>query len=313
MKTTVTGTFFKYLSWAIAFALLSACQSLPTSFRPDASEALQIMQIEGGSEGLRDVSQEDFDKALGRKSNNDVLELSMATGYASGLLRAPTGFSGMSASGLHLLTFFTAPSFLAGEVSRMMAWMPESLASDEKDAQRKVAKMVEEAVIKALPPGYSTRIQEWTDTAVFGAESHFRVIRVDGEHCENWSCVIEGQFPSKDRLPVIGRMSKTRTPFFLEHSESSSYRFNRYYWVKISKIVSEFDEVGKINGHWHRLKTEYLEGFNHTEWYVKISELLPKWAYYYHAPHSRKPNQSVFPLPLILNQGKPMYFIKPET
>lgn len=74
------------------------------------------------------------------------------------------------------------------------------------------------------------------------------------------------------------------------------------------KITNEYDEDGILAGHWHRIETKILAGFDHTAFYRRFSEALPDWAFIYFGPRDPFNHAGV---PFVLNKGKELLFIKP--
>ncbi len=103
-------------------------------------------------------------------------------------------------------------------------------------------------------------------------------------------------------------MAKVETPSFIRDGDDTSYRLRGLGWVTLDKVVGEFDEKGMISGHWHRVKTEPLTGFDHAAFYRRLSAALPNWAFIYFGPEYTHNEAGI---PFVLNRGKELLFVKP--
>jgi hypothetical protein len=106
-----------------------------------------------------------------------------------------------------LLGSGTAKSLvIADNANYLVVAMPLSEASDEIQAQIKMGAIVESAILKALQPQYQARIEEYDDHYAFGQTLRPRWLRVNGPHCENWSCQIIGPTANQNALQWEGKM-----------------------------------------------------------------------------------------------------------
>ncbi|WP_313474499.1 hypothetical protein [Stutzerimonas kunmingensis] len=133
---------------------------------------------------------------------------------------------------------------------------------------------------------------------------------MDGPLCENWSCAVRGTLSSSEHpaKSFNARMAKVETPSFIRDGDDTSYRLRGLGWVTLDKVVGEFDEKGMISGHWHRVKTEPLTGFDHAAFYRRLSAALPNWAFIYFGPEYTHNEAGI---PFVLNRGKELLFVKP--
>jgi len=305
--------FSRTRALAIVFVgawFLSGCGSQPTKPDTEKSIALQIMEAAGKAAGLRDVDRPAVESALGEKTESDAswAYLGDAALHATKLVAPPPGFSPGGATAMALLGLFPTNTSRDADVSQLIVWMPQTEAPDAERAQERMGLLLEKAAIDALPAGYEAKPFEWTDVAVFGAKSKYRVIKVNGPSCPQWSCVIQGAEGS-----LRWKMHRSTAPAIVPGGPYPAWSYTGWASIDIEQITNEYDETGSINGHWHRIETVPLVGyFKRNEWYIRISENLPEWAYYYHTPSKRYPEYSPFPAPVVLHQGKPLLFVRPE-
>ena len=310
------------ISTLLCIFLQTGCMSIASreDSVPASSLALKVVNAAGMYSGIQDVSRVELKRALAEQlkaggieegNYRDAVDAGFAVAHAQKLIDPPSGFSNWNAAGMSILGMLARPSLTKSQVVKLIVWMPDEMAEDEEDAQLKMGRILENAAIKALPEGYSSKVLEWTDVAVLGATSPHRVIKVDGPLCPQWSCMIQGPFPVEGNLSRADKMSATTTPGFLEPSSSGSYTYSSNPFVLIRKITKEYDEQGKLNGHWHRIKAKRLEQFDHTQWYVEISKHLPEWAYYYLPLAQEGSSYVFFSVPVVMNRGKPLYFVTP--
>jgi len=298
----------------VAVALsVSGCASTNNVKRDKTkSLALQIMQAAGRDKGLKDIEHSMLKEPLRHKSPTDIFALVDAAGTYTNVFTPPPGFSVGSATAIGLLGFFLSGRTQEGFITQLLVWMPASMAKDEEEAKLKMSKILEDAAIKALPEGYTTKEFVWEDQATLGSLSPQRIIKVDGPMCANWSCYIWGDIPSDTHSNWKGKMEESIAPEYVSNTEIKAFRYARRGQIGFNSIVKEYDEIGGTGGHWHKIIPGGVEGFSHKDWYVRISENLPSWAYYYFAPNLKNPDDGITKIPVIFNSGKPLLFIKPD-
>ncbi len=187
---------------------------------------------------------------------------------------------------------------VARRFSHFEAWMPIMSAEDEDDAQVKMGAIMETAILKAFQPQYQTKIFEYDDTATIGAVSRFRLIRVDGPGCENWSCIASGPIPTSSAYQWVGKMAKIDVSGIPGGNEHYAYRGLN--GIGLSKIKREYEENGSFSGHWRKFETEPVPGFDYEKLFQRISENLPDWVYFYLAPRNK---DNPVDGPALLNKG----------
>jgi len=273
------------------------------------SLALQVMKANGYSAGLKDVEVELEATPSSGGLTADTLIALLLREHLLGRATPLPGVPNSAMSAFFVLELFNDQTYLPRHGMWMPVWMPQSLARDALDAQQKLTAIIEQAVAESLPADYRTKPYEWSDKAVFGAESSYRMLQVDGPLCEDWSCVIRGSLSSSERptKSFDARMLRVNTPPFIRESDGSSYQLRGLGGVALHKVIKEYDEQGSVSGHWHRVKTEPLSGFDHATFYRRLSTALPDWAFIYLGPEYAH-NQAG--IPLVLNRGQELLFVK---
>ncbi len=276
------------------------------------SLALQVMKANGYSAGLKDAEVELEATPSSGGLTADTLNALLLREHLLGRATPLPGVPNSAMSAFFVLELFNDQTYLPRHGMWMPVWMPQSLARDAVDAQQKLTAIIEQAVAESLPADYRTKPYEWSDKAVFGAESSYRMLRVDGPLCEDWSCVIRGSLSSSERptKSFDARMLRVNTPPFIRQSDGSSYRLRGLGGVALHKVIKEYDEQGSVSGHWHRVKTEPLSGFDHATFYRRLSTALPDWAFIYFGPEYAHNNAGI---PLVLNRGQELLFVKPTS
>ncbi len=288
----------------------------PTKAKTDRdssdSLALQVMKTNGYSAGLKDVEVELQGSSSSGSLTADTLNALLLREHLLGRATPLPGVSNSAMSAFFVLELFNDQTYLPRHGMWMPVWMPQSMARDPLDAQRKLTAIIEQAVVESLPADYRTKPYEWSDKAVFGAESSYRVLRVDGPQCEDWSCVIRGSLSSSERptKSFDAKMTMVDTPSFIRDGEDTSYRLRGLGGVVLHKVIEEYDEQGSISGHWHRMKTEPLSDFDHSGFYRRLSTALPKWAFIYFGPEYTHNEAGI---PFVLNRGQELLFVKPSS
>ncbi len=273
------------------------------------SLALQVMQANGYSAGLKDV-EVDLPKETSSAGLTHTLDALLLREHLLGRATPLPGVSNSAMSAFFVLELLNDQTYLPRHGMWMPVWMPRHLARDPLEAQLKLTEIIEQAVAEALPKDYRYKPYEWSDKAMLGAESSYRMLRVDGPLCENWSCAVRGTLSSSEHpaKSFNARMAKVETPSFIRDGDDTSYRLRGLGWVTLDKVVGEFDEKGMISGHWHRVKTEPLTGFDHAAFYRRLSAALPNWAFIYFGPEYTHNEAGI---PFVLNRGKELLFVKP--
>ncbi|WP_312289527.1 hypothetical protein [Stutzerimonas nitrititolerans] len=302
-----------------ASVLIMAGCAAPTPSTPAAikeghssdSLALQVMNINGYSSGLKDV-EVNTQIESGPGGLAQTLDAVLLREHLLGRATPLPGVPSPAMSAFFVLELFNDQTYLPRHGMWMPVWMPQHLARDPLEAQQKLTEIFEQAAADALPDVYRYKPFEWTNKAIFGAESSYRMLRVDGPLCENWSCVLRGSLSSSERpeKSFNARMVAVETPSFIRNGDSTSYRLRGLGGVVLDKVIEEYDEKGMISGHWHQVKTEPLAGFDHAAFYRRLSAALPDWAFIYFGPEYTHNEAGI---PFVLNRGQELLFVKPAS
>ncbi|MGY4826750.1 hypothetical protein [Stutzerimonas chloritidismutans] len=274
------------------------------------SLALQVMKANRYSAGLKDAEVELEATPSSGGLTADTLNALLLREHLLGRATPLPGVPNSAMSAFFVLELFNDQTYLPRHGMWMPVWMPQSLARDALDAQQKLTAIIEQAVAESLPADYRTKPYEWSNKAIFGAESSYRMLRVDGPLCEDWSCVIRGSLSSTEHptKSFDAKMVPVDTPPFIRDGDGSSYRLRGLGGVVLHKVIEEYDEKGAVSGYWHRVKTEPLSGFDHAAFYRRLSTALPDWAFIYLGPEYEH-NQAG--IPVVLNRGQELLFVKP--
>jgi hypothetical protein len=166
---------------------------------------------------------------------------------------------------------------IADNSNFLVVAMPLNEASSERDAQLKMGSQLESAITKSLGSNYKTKIEEYDDHYAFGQTLRPRWIRVDGPLCENWSCQINAPIPTATSLQWEGRIEQKKV---VTGQEAYVYEkpFNQQS-VGLVKITKEYDKDGFVAGKRHYVEGTEIPEFDYAQFFQRISENLPEWAY----------------------------------
>lgn len=162
--------------------------------------------------------------------------------------------------------------------------MPLSMASDEEEAKIKLGSIVEKCIMLALPPDYQVKIEEYDDSYAFGRTLRPRWLRVNGPHCENWSCQIIAPIPTANALQWEGDVVR----------KNENWRYKNLPFVQsitLIKISREYDKDGVLAGRRHYVEGYELVDFDYQNFFRRVSLNLPKWAAIHWFPHGKEPQE----------------------
>lgn len=299
---------FPVLTLAVVLSGCSALERLQLAERE--SSAMRIMQAAGLAEGLQDLAVpaaalEDRAALIAAAEAALVQELAPLNAGRAEPVSYPVQAAFMTASGR------TDPTLHSRAGLGLIAWLPASLADDELTAQVVWSELLEQAALRALPPGYETEPFEWIDTAADGVESTHRVLRVQGPLCLDWSCILDGAFTSREdpRLSLPGQMQRVPTPEVAGHGEAESYAPLQSHHLTLRRLTAQYLEVGNGQSQHYRMHTQPLAEFDLEAFYLRLSAELPAWAAIFLG--SENP---LYPptLPVVLHQGQSLYFAVPR-
>jgi|GEM_PF-3522605 len=161
-----------------------------------------------------------------------------------------------------------------------LVWMPLNFARGYRDARRKLNNLIMDAYSKSLPDKYKVIHKGNLRLEISGGECS-----VDNRMCDVF-------FRCRDE-PIV---TKT-TPDWMAHQSRS------YHWGPLSHC--DFSQVVLYNSGGDSLK--FLSIMKADDDYLRISENLPSWVYFYRAANEKRK------YPIIINGGKVLMFIKPNS
>lgn len=195
---------------------------------------------------------------------------------------------GIHAANLLLRSQPAAFTKLSIDNDHLEAWMPLSMASDEKDAQLTMSEILLTAIQKTLSPMYAQRVEEYDDVSTLGIKSRHRVMRVDGPSCEAWSCVILAPIPTESALSWKGKMVKLELSGDDDRKPLQAFAYNSIDFVFFVRIKHEQDSAGMVSGKWKKFDTELIPEFDYERFYENLSANLPSWVYLYLAKNGQR-------------------------
>ncbi|MBQ0718671.1 MAG: hypothetical protein KBT88_00565 [Gammaproteobacteria bacterium] len=268
-------------------SLVTGCSSTFMADKPNNdSQALRIAKAAGIGGDLRDTE-------VPKDTVNDI---TMSPGYgfalaASGYNAPLPGISSGSMAAMNFTAWLLAPK-PAAKRNSMFAWMPASLAGDKP--RDTLADMVLEAgAIAATELGYQEASKH------IGGKGKYRKsgVAIGFKNGEDTNC-------RPHKKPVCAMSFGLRTPQKKnEGPEALSLDDEGITWFfNPSKGVYSYFNFTENTG------------LDELEMLVAASKHLPEWVYFYVAPKKIKTKGDLkIRIPLIVNQGKVLYFIKEET
>lgn len=275
----------RYLSVFGLAGILGACASAPpTSFNPQNSKALNIARAAGIDARLKDVE-------VPRDTVNNITN-SAGFGFAmalSGYNTPISGFSPNQMAAMNFTSWLLAPEANSARNS-MFAWVPATEVNGNPIDH--LADLLLEAASKAVKDlGYTpkqTIARGGTDKSGVGVY----LMDGDGSKCQdkgNFStCWIGFALRDPDK--------KSDAPSFVGTSGDN--------WF--------FDPSANVYSRFVFFKDN--QGLNELELLVTTSKYLPEWVYFYAAPNKIKFNsEESLKIPVTINQGKVLYFVRPNA
>lgn len=278
----------KYVRFLFTLGLvgiLGACASTPPApFNPQESKALNIARAAGIDAKLKDVE-------VPKDTVNNITD-SAGFGFAmaaSGYKAPIPGFSPNQMAGMNFTAWLLAPEADSARNS-MFAWVPETEANG-KPVDHLADLLLEAASKGAKDMGYTpkqTIAKGGTDKSGVGVY----LMDGDGSTCQN-----KGEF------------STCWIGFALRDPDKES---DAPSFVGTSGDNWFFDPSANVYSRFVFLKDN--QGLNELELLVATSKYLPEWVYFYAAPNKIKFNsEESLKIPVIINQGKVLYFVRPEA
>jgi len=277
----------RFLATGCLVGILSACASTPVTFNPEQSQAMNIARAGGIDFKLKDTE-------IPKDTVNGIVE---SSGYgfamaASGYNAPIPGFSSIEMAGMNFASWLLSPGPQSSRNS-LFAWMPKEYVGKGEDPVDKLADLLLEATGQVVEDmGYDAAksiARGGKDKS--GLAVYFRVkSKPEDGRCKNSptrsTCWISfGLRDPKNTSVAPDFVASTGEAYFFNPSSGvySLYKFPRE-----------------------------NAGINELEFLQKLSAKLPKWVYFYAAPKKIKfDKDSKLKIPVIINQGKVLYFVKP--
>ena len=282
LSRTVTILFFA--------ALIQGCalSGKEFTYNPEHSEALNVMNAAGMSASLAD-------RSMPKDTvNGDIRDSSaFSVAHVTASYNAPLpGFTGLEMAGLGITQVFFAPTPATAKNS-MFAWMPESVAKNDP-VQTLIGLLKNAALLVAAEMGYESFTRDIDIQMPFFipdmGEGFYVSMHQENEsgcHSEKNVCLFI--------MRVNNQTSLAKPPAFLAQNEQS-YFFD----PNTSYPTYSF--------------TKGYTGINELEFITRLTSHMPSWFYMYVAPKKIKiTSDDLVMVPLIVNQGKALHFITPET
>lgn len=231
-------------------------------------------------------------------------------------LKPPPGFSPGIGAGLSALAWLTEQERVS-QRSRIVAWVPESLAKTSDEAAQVFYELATKALQDAinevgLPQPYT--LVGFDEGYGISSRYFFRSYHgvISGDECSG-----------KVRKSLDEKILQCAIGFFISGRDSGNPGLNTTKDVAPEiigghpawRVTATIDRghIDSRNG-----PQEWKPRFPEVEIFTEFSKKLPDWSYVYIAPGitSIKNDDGKFRFlmfPLVIRQGEPLYFIRPET
>ena len=268
-------------------ALAGCATSTPRPHQSKAgdSEALAVMKA-GGFYGLEDA---------------ELPADAAAPGAGGPTLLGGIGYSLLGNGLLGFVSWMSVDDSNPAGTSRVVAWIPKSLAPTEAQAEDLTLRLVNEAFISAatseLPEPFVTQPagKGWYSSFIKGGAC-------DAEHANCW---VGADKVAKDSRKAA--FDDVKAPDFLGGTSAFIKRQNKaYQWNAAGTTRAGLFEAPR-----------YVLDIPGFEIALKASAKLPEWIYLYAAPgtvsYQDKEARKMLPFPVVFHQGKVLYFVKPAA
>lgn len=270
---------FKKSLMLLVVAFASGCATGPATYDDLASEALNVMRAAGMQDGMEDVT--------GNYSlEQDAKRLS--TAFKVGVV-GYYGMADMLTEGVLLAVF--APKS-PGVRNWLIAWQPIADMSPD-EARQRLKEITDEAIAKTA--------KEWDfeGTRFKKIDEHGRI------HFEGGRCDEQGYECSFRPWPLKVFAPKTKVapaPEWLGGGD-------RYAYVEGTAARA------LINQGLSRKDGDHAIAINEVEFFRRVSEHMPEWAYFYFAPNKVSWGTEIgfIQVPVMLNQGRVLLFVTPSN
>ncbi|WP_368639718.1 hypothetical protein ABRZ04_12915 [Castellaniella ginsengisoli] len=252
----------KILAIAVFSILIVGCATGPRPYDPAKSAALNLAEL-GGIDGLKDQTVSPADYSNIQSSGASVLT---DIGWSGASYSAPPpGISGGLSFGLGLLSMIRSTDSPAKH-RQLVAWMPQSMASDTNDAQEKMRSITISAIDKALAE------MGWQRSEFELSRRESKIIAAAAFHSMDVPQRCAGLSAPLTEKCIVGAYIQTpvetnNSPAIITQSSQPSYVFkgDAIFNGYIS-IVTRGQEI------------------NLQQFYIALSNHLPPWSYFYIPP-----------------------------
>jgi len=259
----------------------------PLTYDTERSKALNIVKAAKMDYGLRDV-------AVAKDTVSDIRDSAgygLAYGWAGYNAPSVGGLSSSATAGMNVLAWALQPKSPSARNS-VIAWMPESIGGKSKeDALDKMADIIIEASEKAAK---DLKFSPRTFIGRKGTDKRGFAVTLTNNNSEN--CKV----PNKPNSTVSGCniVYKVRYPHKIDNTTHFVGNGSTWFFDPIEKDFTSMIFKNKLE-------------YNQLDLLIATSKYLPEWVYIYLAPGEVKMSgKEKLKVPMILNKGKPHYFIK---
>lgn len=271
---------FKKSLMLLVVAFASGCATGPAMYDDRASEALNVMRAAGMQDGMKDVT------------GNYTLEQDakrLGAAFKAGMI-GYYGLADMLTEGVLLALF--APSS-PGVNNWLIAWQPIGDMSPD-EARQRLKEITDEAIAKTA--------QEWDfEGTRFKKIDEYGRIHFEGGRCNEhgFECIYRPQ-----ALNIFARKTKREpAPAWLGGGDSYAFVDGTAARVIINQGMSR------------NSKGNHANAINEVEFFRRVSEHMPEWAYFYFAPNKVSWGAEIgfIQVPVMLNQGRVLLFVTPSN
>lgn len=248
---------------SILFCLLSLCLTGCASFEspPDLPYANNPFNINPYKPKKRPaMSSSDVARAanIGLNAASRPIAGAISPGAATGI-----------SSGLFVLNLLKNTKHYPGVKNSIGIKMPVTEANNIKDASKLVISKLTNAILTALPEGFTAKKVTYNDR-IKDKPIEREWYLVDGPSCEKWSCQL---------IPLLNlRMNNKSEEEIHIDSKGEKYLLTYSKIISFSKITNDFIDEGK-SYRYRVVEGIEIPNFDYPAFYIAISKQMPKWAF----------------------------------
>ena len=280
-----------------------AADQVGTGCTQTHSRALCIAKAGHIAGAMKDMAPGELKLKIENTSGDALWYAGAAAGSATNVFRHAKGIPQGAEVGLLLLGMLGSIGGKTELVGRnlVLAWMPAGLASSKEEANERAEQMLLDATFQSFPGSTitveSTSASQAADPFSLKKADQIRY-RVTGGICAEHECFLMPQMKTAGGTGVMGaRAYATKAPDFVGGGDSYQYATRIGALYVLALIVD-----GKLETH------TYMQ---------ELSKRLPDWAYAVASPETKLAGGQMMndglKVPVMYNQGKPMYFSYPGT